>query len=322
MIGRDLMIPFTVSPLGYVGPENAMFFSGSCFGEAMHRAAKYSGFESFYGPCGIVFNPLAMATGFKRMLELHYYGADELIRMGSLYHSHDHHSVFSGTDVPQVLEGINQQLLLGFEAIKRSEVLVISFGTAWYYRLADSGRIVSNNHRRPAADFIKELATADRIAADWASLLLRILELNPKLKICLAVSPVKYLRDGLVEHSRSKAVLISAVHALCELVPETYYFPSFELLVDVLRDYRWYDADMAHPSEQAEALIWHHFSETWMNQQARKMIQEVTQYRRLQSHKIRFPDTPESIAFQQQKDLFREKLIAEYPHLKKPSVGF
>ncbi|MBU6323946.1 MAG: GSCFA domain-containing protein [Bacteroidetes bacterium] len=318
---RDLMIPFALTPLGIIKPESPLFFSGSCFGEVMSQAAQHAGFDTYYGPCGIVFNPLAMAEGFKRMLDEDFYSEDDLIQVGSLFHTHDHHSAFSGTDKAQVLHGINQQLMFGLEAMRKSEVLVLSFGTAWYYILVENGRIVSNNHRRPAADFVKELATSEGIVAVWESLLLRCRELNPQLKVCLAVSPVKYLRDGLVEHSRSKAVLISAVHALCEALPETYYFPSYELLVDVLRDYRWYAEDMAHPSRQAESIIWEAFSETWMDSNARKMILEVGQYRRLLAHKIRFPDTPEAISLQEQKENLNKQLMRAYPHLDTRKLG-
>lgn len=312
----DFMIPFPSGRLGFIRPESSLFFSGSCFGEAMHRAARHSGFQVFYGPNGIVFNPLAMAVGFERMLNAAYYREDELIQSGSLFHSHDHHSAFSGSDINKVLDGMNQHLWMGLEAMNKTEVLVLSFGTAWYYRLIENGRIVSNNHRRPAADFEKDIATSDQITALWKPLLQHSRAINPKLRICLAVSPVKYLRDGLVEHSRSKAVLINSVHALCASLPDTYYFPSYELLVDVLRDYRWYAADMAHPSEQAESIIWKVFSETWMNSEALSMIEDMTQYRRLLAHEIRFPDTPEADKLREKKAAMLSALLEAYPQLK------
>ena len=312
---QEWMIPFSTPSLGFIRPESRLFFSGSCFGEAMYEAAHHSGFQSFYGPCGIVFNPLAMAEGFQRMLEARAYHQSDMLYDGSLWHSFDHHSSFSGTDARQVLDGINLHMSAAREALMQTDILVLSFGTAWHYRLMESGRIVSNNHRQPAAAFIKEFADAGRISSVWERLIQDSRRVNPRLKVCLAVSPVKYLRDGLVQHNQSKASLISAVHSLCSQLPDVHYFPSYELLVDVLRDYRWYAADMAHPSAQAVSMIWREFSAAWMNEAARHMMQELGRYKLLADHKTRFPDTQAAKNLEVRKATLQQQLIDAYPHL-------
>jgi len=313
---QGLILSFHIPKQEQIRPDSPLFFSGSCFGEAMASAASRIGFLTFYGPCGIVFNPLAMAEGFSRMLERRPYQMDELWFDGALYHSFDHHSAFSGSDATLVLKDINQQMEAGFSALCSAEVLLLSFGTSWYYRLQSDGRVVSNNHKAPAAMFRKAFTSAPEIVEVWTKLLTHIRALNPGLKVCLAVSPVKYLRDGLVEHNRSKAALITAVHELC-MLPETYYFPSYELLVDVLRDYRWYGPDLAHPSEQAVEIIWKEFADCWLNREARNYVEAMNDYRRLAGHKFRFPETEQAQMLHKRKEELRQELLERYPHLAK-----
>lgn len=313
---QQLMIPFATPALGFIQPHSRLFFSGSCFGASMYAAASKAGFQSFYGPCGIVFNPLAMAKGFRRMLDELPYESDDLMYDGALYHSFDHHSSFSGTDALQVLDGLNQARTAARTALTAADVLLISFGTAWYYTLRHNGNIVANNHKQPAAWFNRQLASAVEIVASWKQCMEDFRVLNPRLKVCFAVSPVKYLKDGLVEHNRSKAALITAVHELCAQVPDVYYFPSYEILVDVLRDYRWYAEDMAHPSAQATSIIWNAFLKAWMSEEALNFERATREYRKLCSHKVRFPETAAAQKHAQQLSALQAQLIQKYPHLR------
>ncbi|MEY3983196.1 MAG: hypothetical protein RL160_753 [Bacteroidota bacterium] len=312
---QQLMIPFSMPELGVIQPDSRLFFSGSCFGASMYAAASKAGFQSFYGPCGIVFNPLAMAKGFRRAMDERPYEADDLIFDGELYHSFNHHSSFSGTDAARVLEGLNDANTAARAALIAADVLLVSFGTAWYYTLKHNGNIVANNHKQPAAKFNRTMATSSEIVSHWKQCIDVFRVHNPGLKVCLAVSPVKYLKDGLVEHNRSKASLITAVHELCTLIPDTYYFPSYEILVDVLRDYRWYAEDMAHPSPQATGIIWHEFLKTWMTEAALTFEQKTREYRKLCSHKVRFPETDTAHQHALRLATLKAQMVNTYPHL-------
>lgn len=312
---QQLMIPFATPELGVIQPESRLFFSGSCFGASMFAAASKAGFQSFYGPCGIVFNPLAMAKGFRRAMDERPYEADDLIFDGELYHSFDHHSSFSGTDAAQVLEGLNEANTAARAALIAADVLLVSFGTAWYYTLKHHGSIVANNHKQPASMFNRKMATASEIVLLWKQCIDEFRVHNPGLKVCFAVSPVKYLRDGLVEHNRSKASLITAVHELCALIPDAFYFPSYEILVDVLRDYRWYAEDMAHPSAQATGIIWNAFLKAWMSAEAMTFERATREYRKRSSHKVRFPETEAAQKHAEQLSKLQAQLVKAYPHL-------
>lgn len=313
---QQLMIPFATPKLGVIQPHSRLFFSGSCFGASMYAAASKAGFPSFYGPCGIVFNPLAMAEGFRRVVDERPYTADDLIFDGELYHSFNHHSSFSGTDAARVLDGLNHANNAARAALNAADVLLISFGTAWYYTLKHNGKIVANNHKQPASIFNKTMASSSEIVLSWKQCVEAFRLLNPGLKVCFAVSPVKYLKDGLVEHNRSKSVLITAAHELCALIPDAFYFPSYELLVDVLRDYRWYAEDMAHPSPQATGIIWKEFLKAWMADASLAFEQKTREYRKLCSHKVRFPETEAAQKHAAQLSKLHAKLVKAYPHLR------
>ncbi|GAB4375959.1 MAG: GSCFA domain-containing protein [Salibacteraceae bacterium] len=287
-------LPFSAFPF-QIDHTQRLFLIGSCFTENIGERLKANKFVVNLNPFGILFNPFSIVVAFERMLSQRTYTADDLLQAGEYWVSLDHHSRFSRRNRQESVEAINSSLRNGSETLRQAAVIFITLGTSWVYRHNNTGHIVANCHKLPASEFSKELLSAQDVHLTLRHIpqMLRANGLNPQ--VVFTVSPVRHLKDGFVENQRSKAQLISAVHAVVDEFENCHYFPAYELLMDDLRDYRFYASDMVHPSTQAVDYVWDHFKAAFFSDETRIICDEVRSVVQAAQHK---PIDPESNSFQ------------------------
>lgn len=240
---------------------------GSCFSEHIGNKLIDRKFDVNLNPFGILYHPLAIAGALTRLVENNSFSLKDIRLEDKRYVSFYHHGKFNHIDPQFMIKNINEAFDIGREQLLKADYLFITWGTAFGYTHIDNkDRIVSNCHKIPAKNFSKTLSKPEEITDAYQALFKAIRLLNPKVKIVLTVSPVKHLKDGLVNNSLSKSVLLLSANQLQDEVNSVSYFPAYELITDDLRDYRFYAKDMAHPSEEAIEYVWDFFKKTFWSQ--------------------------------------------------------
>jgi hypothetical protein len=237
---------------------------GSCFAESLGVRLKQFKFNITLNPLGIVYHPAAAANQLQRIITGEPYITNELHQHNELWHSFSHHGRFSHSDAYTCLRQINAELQQAHDRLTRYGWLFVTFGTAWAYRLRSTGQIVANCHKYPANDFERIRFDVDEISEIWTETIVRLRRLNPAIKVVFTVSPIRHFHDGAHENQLSKSILLLAADRLNRHLENTGYFPAYELLLDDLRDYRFYAEDMTHPNNLAINYIWQHFCESYM----------------------------------------------------------
>lgn len=254
------------------------------------------------------------------LLGSHEFTSAELFENAGLWHSWEHHGRFSHPDPSIALQGINEAYHSAVSWLTKTNYLLLSFGTADVFSLLENGQVIANNHKMPNAHFTNWRLSVSEIVDATVSVLQKIEAAaqhssGPPLQVILTVSPVRHLRLGLVENQRSKATLVLACAEICRRLPFVHYFPAYELLLDDLRDYRYYAADMVHPSEMAIAYVWECFSETYFSQATRSLLERIEKIRAAAGHRPFHPDTAQHRAFVSGQLEAIARLKAEHPGL-------
>lgn len=288
---------------------------GSCFTENMGQMFAASGFRTLVNPFGILYNPLSIAQALNRMSAGEPYTGSELLHHGGLWSSLMHHGSFSSPDQGQCLTRINESLTRGMEMLAEADWLILTFGTAWVYEWKETGAVVGNCHKLPDTLFTRRLLTVEEIAEEYAAVLRRLRERRKELKVMFTVSPIRHTRDGAHGNQLSKSTLLLAVERICHEVRECHYFPSYEIMMDELRDYRFYCADMIHPSPVAEQYIWERFSTTYFKRPTLEAIREYEAVRRSLDHRPLNPDTEACRQFKARLEEKVERLREKYPYI-------
>ncbi|MDG5816326.1 GSCFA domain-containing protein [Chitinispirillales bacterium ANBcel5] len=270
---------------------------GSCFAENITDKLNNYLFSVNSNPTGILFNPLSLAAAVKRVVSGEGYTEKDLFKYNDLYHCFDHHSSFSGKKNRVVVKKINESISRAHDSLKDCTHLILTFGTAFTYRLKENGRLVSNCHKLPNSEFCRKLETVSQIVQTCKDSLDLVYAINPGIKIIFTISPVRHLRNDPHENSVSKAHLMCSVSQLQELYPDSYYFPSYEILLDELRDYRFFASDMAHPSELAISFIWQRFAQCCIDERSLQFISAYENVLLALKHEIKSPDTSEAQVF-------------------------
>lgn len=295
--------------------KDKILLIGSCFTEHIYERLSQHKFLTLSNPHGILFNPLSVAHSLESYVSKKQYEVDELFYLNELWNSWDHHTRFSDTDQSSALQKINDSQTAAADFIKDADWIIITLGSAFQYYLKENERPVANNHRAPAQWFEKRLLDIETIIEALTQSLSNILSVNPKAKFLFTISPVRHIRDGVVDNNRSKARLIEAVHSVCERFEQAHYFPAYEIVIDILRDYRFYDIDFVHPNYMATQFVWEKFTENCIAMPTQKVMEAVNEIVIARSHKPRFPDTQ---AHQKFKASYKEKIITlteQYPFL-------
>ncbi|MBS1777500.1 MAG: GSCFA domain-containing protein [Bacteroidetes bacterium] len=310
----QLTLPIHIKPLGNpICYEQKILLIGSCFTEHISERLRQHKFEILSNPNGILFNPFSVADALKSYATKRIYEEEDLFYLNELWNSWDHHTRFSHTDRQEALAQINHSQSVSGSFIETAEWIIITLGSAFQYYLREGNRPVANNHRAPSQWFEKKLLNIQSVAEQLSASIFTIRNINPQVKFLFTISPVRHIRDGVVENNRSKARLIEVVHHLCETISEVYYFPAYELVIDVLRDYRFYDVDLVHPNYPATQMVWEYFCANCINPASRKLMEEIQEITTARAHKPRFPNTHAHLTFKQKYAAKTEALIKKNP---------
>jgi hypothetical protein len=303
-------------------PEPAFRFSyadgilvlGSCFAGEIGRRLEEHRFRVDINPFGTLYNPLSIACSLRRLMEPEPFKASDLFAHEGLYHSFAHHGSFSASSEAGALEGMNARLEQASANLRRATRIVVTFGTACVYRLKDGAQPVSNCHKLPGRLFERELMPPDALAEEWQRLLVSLLEWNPSLRLLFTVSPVRHWKDGAHAGQLSKASLLWAVDRLQSLFPgQAAYFPAYEIVMDELRDYRFYADDMLHPSPLAVEYVWERFCGALLSAGAQSLMGEWADVRKALRHQPFHPGSEAHRRFVEQTLLKAERLSEKFP---------
>ncbi len=264
--------------------NDKLFFIGSCFSDEIGFNFKENFYKVVINPFGNLFNPLSIYASLNNLIQAINFEPSLAVQRDGFYYSYMHHSIIGEPSLEELEEKINSIHKTSANFLKSSDYLFITFGTAFYYYHQQLKHTVANCHKQPSTTFEKCLATTDNIVSKYNLLIQRLKEFNPKLKIIFTVSPVKHLRDGVIENNLSKAYLIAAVHQLVKQHTHCYYFPAYELINDDLRDYRFYKSDLAHPNKTAVAYVWEKLLDCYFADDEKHIQQKIQQYNRALSH--------------------------------------
>lgn len=272
----EFFLPFQIQSFPFkISYSDKIVFIGSCFSEEIGNKMSEFKFNVLQNPNGILYDPISISNSIFSYIENKPYEEENLFALNGLWHSWKHHSVFSGINKEEVLVKINDSQNTARQFLKNAKFLIITFGTAFNYQLKNKQQSVANCHKAPSSLFEKNLLTVEEIISDTLSALNALEQFNPDLKIIFTISPVKHLRDGVVENNRGKARLIEAAHAIIEQKQNAFYFPSYELVTDVLRDYRFYKNDLAHPNETAVNFVFEKFCNSLLDDEGKEIMEKI-----------------------------------------------
>ena len=265
--------------------DSKVLLIGSCFTENIGKKFEYFKFQNSTNPFGILFHPKAIEKLVLNAINQKEYSDKDVFLHNERWHCFDAHSELSDASKENLLLNLNSTIRFTFQQINNSTHLVITLGTSWVYREIASDKIVANCHKIPQKKFLKELLTIEEISESLEAIISLIKSINPKIEIIFTVSPVRHLKDGFIENSLSKSHLISAIHQVVEPRNHTHYFPSFEIMMDDLRDYRFYKSDMIHPNDTAINYIWEQFKNTWIDETSQNVMTEIDSIQKGLSHR-------------------------------------
>ena len=278
-------VSLPVSP-GKITFSTPVMFLGSCFANEIGYRMASGKLDVMTNPHGTLFNPFSVAGALDRFAASHRYTENDVYLYGNRYMSLDHHTAFSSYDRDVLIERLNEVSRAASEFIRRASFLFVTFGTSYVYSLRESGAIVANCHKLPSLLFERRLADSRETAARWRETLDRLAELNPALRVWFTVSPVRHLSDGAHANQVSKSHLLLAAEELMSHPSVGGYFPAYEIFMDDLRDYRYYAADMVHPSETAIDYIWEKFCPVFLDSPTIRLWNEAAKITRAMAHRI------------------------------------
>ena len=318
--------------------SDELLLLGSCFAENIGKRLVENKFQCDINPFGTLYNPSSVAQALRRLADGTPYDKSDLHYFeGVGWCTWEHHSRFAAEKENDALEKENRRMLSSSDGLKKAKFLIITFGSAWVFRLRETSaeneqkgeekgigdkrknRVVANCHKQPERLFERSLLTVDDIVDEWKPLLERLHKLNPQLQVLFTVSPIRHLRDGAHSNQLSKATLLLAVQRMideCEKDLSLLYFPAYEIMLDELRDYRFYADDMTHPSALAEQYIWERFGDTFFNAETKQIIKEWEEVCRALNHRPFRPDSEEHKRFIRQTLLKIEAIRKKMPYFE------
>ena len=267
-------IPLKRATKNLIDYQSNILLLGSCFSENIGDKLSYFKFQSTQNPFGILFHPKAIENLITNTSNKKVYSSDDLIYQNEIWHSFDAHSSLSSASENELLNKLNVAISLTNKKIKEASHIVITLGTSWVYRYIETDTIVANCHKIPQKKFLKELLSVSEISESLARSISLIKSINSDAAVIFTISPVRHLKDGFIENTQSKSHLIAAIHTLVN-EQDVSYFPSYEIMMDELRDYRFYAEDMIHPNKTAINYIWRKFIDTWFSEETKSIMKEI-----------------------------------------------
>lgn len=268
-----------------IGLKSGVFTIGSCFADAIGQRLSSSKFDSLVNPFGTTYNPISIHKNIFYALKNELPVDHTYLVRDDVHFNYDFHSRFSALDKSELTNAINNTIGTGHYFLKTAHYILITYGTAWIYTRKESGEMVNNCHKVPSGNFSKRLLSEQEIVGSFDSLYMMAKKYNPAIRFILTLSPVRHVKDTLELNSVSKAVLRSACHAISTHFAEAEYFPAYEIMMDDLRDYRFYKSDMLHPTEEAEDYIWENFMTAYFNEETIQFVKDWNSLRLSLEHK-------------------------------------
>jgi hypothetical protein len=289
---------------------------GSCFTSNIGDAMKSLKFHCEINPFGALYNPASILSSLKMMIEKRQLSADDLFEFNELWSSYYFHSSFSDIDQTRALSKMNRQLSNASDSLYRSKYLFITFGTAYVFRLKTSGAIVNNCHKLPSTNFAHGCLSIEEIVNQYTVFINSIENILPELKIVFSLSPVRHLKNGTYNNQISKSVLLLAIDRITGLFPDRcFYFPAYEIVLDELRDYRFYEKDLCHLSETAIDYIRNVFIDSIVDEQDRRIINEIEKLNLALAHRPFNTNTGSYMKFVANVNQKENELKKAYPYL-------
>lgn len=293
-----------------------MLLLGSCFAENIGAKFEYFKFKNLQNPFGVLFHSKAIETFLWMVTQGESYTEADLFYRNEQWHCFDAHSKLSDPDQSRLLLRLNAALQQTQESLRSASNLIITLGTSWVYRLKELDMIVANCHKIPQSAFTKELLSVDEITHNLSNIVSLVKSVNPTITITWTVSPVRHIKDGFVKNMRSKSHLITAIHQIIDPAQKLHYFPSYEIVMDELRDYRFYAKDMIHPSEVAIDYIWERFKEVWVDSKAGIIMKNVDTIQKGMSHRPFNQQSKQHQRFIEDLENKKLQLQKQFPHIQ------
>jgi GSCFA family len=298
----QFQLPINIkSPETRINYRDKILLSGSCFTEHIGNALGELKFSVLQNPNGILFDPRSVCSSLISYIENKQYKKEDLFYLNEVWNSWEHHSRFSNIHADECLKTINESQQQAHSFLKTADWLIVTLGSSFSYRLTglapnpfpdgEGSAGVANCHRAPSQWFTKHLLSIDETISLLETASHRLKQFNPKLKIIFTISPVRHIRDGVIENNRSKARLIEAVHHMVNKFPDLHYFPAYEMVIDVLRDYRFYDVDMVHPNYPATEFVMEKFKDHFIDEESQQLMEEIKKIVIARKHKAFQPET-------------------------------
>ncbi|MFC3881858.1 GSCFA domain-containing protein [Algoriphagus namhaensis] len=281
---------------------------GSCFAQVIGEQLSRRKFKTLINPFGTLFNPISIAKVLEDSLMDAPLDTSLINEREGLFFHYNYHSDLNAKTKAELVEKIKKVQAGVRDFLQSADVLILTFGTGWIYSLADSNEVLANCHKQPQSLFEKRLLTLEEMYQATKSLLMTIQERNPNLRVILTVSPVRHTKDGVPENQLSKSLLRVLCDSLSKSSPQAEYFPAYEIMMDELRDYRFYKSDQIHPSQEAEEYIWNRWTQTYFSEATLKKVVEIE---RIQAQLQHRPLNPESQNHRQ----FLQKLLEKLERL-------
>jgi hypothetical protein len=260
-----------------IGYSSKVLLMGSCFTDNIGSRLKKLKFDVIFNPFGVVYNPISLSEQINSLINKDSFTKDDLNYFNELWFSYLHYTLFSDPDPDKCLDRINKSFLPGKEMIRSADVIILTLGTSFVFKLIESKKVVANCHKIPAKEFDRYFSSVENSVQHLKTALNCIREINPEVSFVFTVSPIRHWKDGAIENQRSKAALILAISQLQKILGNTCYFPVYEFFMDELRDYRYYASDMLHPSSLAIDLVWDKFSGTFFSSDTKLISKEIAQ---------------------------------------------
>ena len=297
--------------------NSRLMMLGSCFAENMGSKFSYYKFDVDVNPCGIIYNPLSVANVLRLLVEGKRFEKNDLREVGGKWVSLFHHGAFSSADPDECLHRINDRLTKATGELRTLDLLVITWGTAWVYKYIPENIIVSNCHKIPSREFERSRLSVEDIVREYLVLIERLREINPGLRILFTVSPIRHWKDGAHGNQLSKATLLLAIDRLREEIQHVYYFPAYEIVLDELRDYRFYAEDMLHVSGFTVDYIWERFLYSFISPEVFGLMNQIGRINKGAAHR---PFEPQSEEYQR----LVKKMLAEIAMISRsyPMIDF
>ena len=307
-------IPLKKETKNQIAYQSKILLLGSCFSENIGEKLSYFKFQSTQNPFGILFHPKAIENFITNAINEKEYLDDDLIFQNETWDSFDAHSSLSSVNKNELLNKLNASISITNRALKEASHIIITLGTSWVYRFIETDAIVANCHKIPQKKFLKELLTIEEITESLAAILVLLKSVNKDISVLFTVSPVRHLKDGFIENTQSKAHLIAAIHQVLEH-QNVSYFPSYEIMMDELRDYRFYAEDMIHPNKTAINYIWERFTETWFLDETLSAMKEIDVIQKGILHRPFQEKTTQHQQFLENLEAKKEKIQQQFPFI-------